>query len=194
MAKTKLTKTHRYILKDHVKELVKETEEENKISRKRKEKVEKALTKLLEKELPKKDYEILEKYDCLKSTSSLKIKNSKIDFEFSDAIIPFQTENILTFPTTHRSLNWMGWEVPEETLELLKNHKRLDKALSDNYSTIRKNYFILIEDSKYYEDVVAVWPEAQEVQSDIICNSLELSRVNNNVIDSIKADIRRRCG
>jgi hypothetical protein len=194
MAKTKLTKNHRYILKNLVKGLIKETEEENKLSSERKEKIEKALKKLLDKELPKKDSEVLEKHHCLKSSCNPKIKNSKIEFEFKDAVITFTTENVLTFPTTHKALNWVGWEVPEEILELLKNHERLDKSLSQNYDRIRKNYYILIEDSKYYEDVVAVWPEAQGVQSEIICNSLELSRVNNNVIDSIKADIRRRCG
>jgi hypothetical protein len=86
-----------------------------------------------------------------------------------------------------------------KTLRLTGELKRATEELNiaitldaEKRSTILNDFTALIECSKTFEDVVAIWPEAAEVTDEIMGHSQQVALMSSDAVERIKANMAIR--
>lgn len=144
----------------------------------------KAVRRLVEQAFPKKETKTLLKYDVAEPVSSIRVQLTAggIDmFTFTS-----DSEN---YPLVPRRSNWSSVCIPgdQQATEAITTYNHLYKNRDETIKNRLKDYRDLISFSKHVEDLLAVWPEADEVAKTMV-KSQALVRMNPAVIERIQSD------
>lgn len=193
MAKTRLNKTHRELLKNLANSKI--------VSPETQERIDIAFTayqvmgeELQAKQFPASDMAILKKYECAKPQTQIgvlfhdKTKDGKTAHESVTISEVLHVDNdTWRTPASHKI------QQPYDG-KFHKLCKALKEAKSNHEEVLRNkknDYFALIDNARTFEDVAEVWEEANELQS-TICTSTALSVISKDVIVRIKKDTASR--
>ena len=190
MAKTRLNVGKREILKQLVGEKVKHTEYDDDINQ-LEAKIDAWVIKEVEKQWPTKDMDVLKKYDKAGNYSYVNIKIGSLENSTHRDIDCwyFLDKEKRWFPDTYRD----RVIIPDETISAdLDEWLLLTDTRQAHLYDLKKNYFILIDSSRNYEEVVEVWDEALEVSDRMITSGSSLVALSRETIDAIKEDTASR--
>ena len=192
MAKTRLNNTHRSLMRALLDRKIVWNEgqlEEKEIFRKE---ISRQLRQISLKEVPESDLKVLRKYDQVTSGERIGIRSTEHDY---NSKVIFEASFSFELPRNHDAWKWCGWFLGKENqnvTDAIFSYLDRIKRINQDITELKRNYVILIDDSKYYEDVYAVWKEVEEIRDQICQACVSLTRVNNSVVETIKHDMNRR--
>lgn len=134
----------------------------------------------VEAQLPPKDMKVLLKYgkaevdDCIKVSGAGSYYSW---FHFEKGLGPL-------------SLGCRTFLVDGDTTAAVIAWEKAKESRDDAIRTKINDYQALIQASRYFEDVLEIWPEAEKLRGDIGLNTV--STISLDVLDRIKADISTR--
>lgn len=163
MPKTRMNDSIRNRLRELVNEVVLCAAEQDEAERTTRDLLFQVIT-AVKKKYPPRDMKILQKYDRTNPVGILKLKlkaGGISQVNLSDVkdppLRPNQTNVILPFDRDEQTNAYVAWE---------KANDKLRKALKEK----RDRYYTLIRSTRYYEDVVEIWPEAAIISNQIVRN------------------------
>jgi len=159
-------------------------------------KLNKLFIKDVEKKYPKKDMDILLKYERAILTTSVSLLFTDPLEDTDKAVHSTYTlkEPVLLPSGGAHYAHTRGKLINNKDSALYKvfsEYRDLKDKLRKEETERRKPYFTIIEDCRYFEDVVEIWSEAEELRSQI-CPNKSLSVLNTNAILSIQRDTQTR--
>lgn len=179
MKKTRLNESHRNELKSLARKLViasvdrTEVDSAHGIAMR-------LVRQAIEKVLPQNDMRILEKYEMAHDQNTIYVvgENSNVfykHFEFADGEAPI-------------SISGRRFLVNEKTQEAIVNYEKVFADYNDEIRRRRDDYHVLISTSRYFEDLVEIWPEAASISLAPPVPTI----YSPDLIQRIKDDVARR--
>lgn len=160
--------------------------------------------KAVEKKYPNKDMLVLQRYGVTINGDFIKMRMSDgevMQFVFNGADegeqnkteshgkIPGKLKSPLR-PDTYGDRNCV-FIVDGTTEDAVKAWSVVTKKHKDALSQKLTDYCDLIDTTRYFEDVLAIWPEAEQVRT--LCGAAALTvMVKDEVIERIQADVKNR--
>lgn len=130
--------------------------------------------------LPPKDMKVLAKYERAAVDDCIRLSGPGLNFTY------FR----FTKGTGPLSFGNRNFLVSEETGNAVTAWERTDEALKVATKSKLGDYEALIRNSRHFEDIVEVWPEAEKLRGDIGLNTVSV--ISLDVVDRIKADVASR--
>lgn len=194
MAKKRLNKTHRDMLKRLARDKV-ESPETQKVIDRTLTKAQTIAFKEHQKQFPEDDMKLLQKYGVAKTTTDIPIlfhckdtgKSDHDSVTVEESFIHPENNSWRTDPKHKVQSKYDG--------PLHKACKAYSQAKKDHDEAItskRRDYNTLIDNARTFEDVLEVWSEAEELRTSICGTTTALATINNDVIVRIKKDVEKR--
>jgi len=113
--------------------------------------------------------------------------------------LKFKETGYLDIPTTHAHNSRPAIESTDALVKCAKNLKAAYDELQmasgadrERRATISRDFYALIESCRNFEDVIAVWPEANKVTDKVIGLGQQVSLMSSEAIDRIHANMATR--
>lgn len=90
------------------------------------------------------------------------------------------------------STNYAQGELPKAFEQRIDKWRKAVTAYLAHLKQARAPYLVLIEETRFYEDVCEVWPEAKQLADRFGTRPLLPARVTPDLIAQIHADMERR--
>ena len=135
------------------------------------------------KRFPPDDMAVLERYqvarrdECIQGGSP---SGQFVRFEFRDG-----DESAPVVPKRYCSTRSIPFRAT--TCDAISRYELAKEALDEARATILTDYKALINNSRYFEDVVEVWPGAEALRDQICAQSTALSVLSEDAVERIKA-------
>lgn len=139
-----------------------------------------AVRKTVEKALPPADMKVLRKYDQAAVDDYIRLNlaaGGMVAFQYDEGTGPVSISCRVFLADEATTSAFNGWKVADDAWR-----KALRTKLSD--------YESLIDGATYYQDVVEVWPEAEQLRTEFGGGSL--IAFSPDVVARIRADVRTR--
>lgn len=139
-----------------------------------------AVRKAVEKSLPPADMKVLRKYDQAAVDDCIRLNltaGGVVVFRFDEDTGPVSIGCRIFLADEQTTAAYNSWKAADDTW-----HKALRTKLSD--------YDALIDGATYYQDVVEVWPEAEQLRTEFGGGSL--IAFSPDVVARIRADVKTR--
>lgn len=192
MPKTRLLRHHRDTLKNFAREKVQITKAEQEEINKLRQKINKMVISFITKNFPQKDMVILKKYGCASVDRCIyfMVPDTTLTVQWKFPEEMKDTLPLMPIRSTRsygRNIHDGGDELPK----LIQEYEKLESKAKEDRNQRRRDYFALIEYTRNYEDLLEIWPEAEEVRSRITGYQVP-SVVSDEMIARIKADQEAR--
>lgn len=190
MAKKRLNKSHKTLLNSLVRKVVDIPEMRDKTNQAHK-KADELILSELEKIYPKKDMDVLEKYESINGQISIRFIATSDDKKQVHHM-QHDLERATRIPREHRHSSKLQINIESEAFEAIQQYKKIKADYKHKLKEKQLDYHNLIEGSRYFEDVIEVWEEANELKSEICGSSSALIAVSSDCIARIKKDVEQR--
>lgn len=150
---------------------------------KAKEKAEGLLREAIKNAFPEEDLKVLRKYGMLYNTHLLQF--TELD---SKCVRSFWFEEQVQVPSgsTARGL----FPVDKETMEAIQAYDK-EENLEETFSNQRmRDYRALINTSRTFEDVAAVWPTAEKLREELCGTQNSVVALSSEIIERIQKDVQ----
>lgn len=164
-ARTRLHKHTRDRLFDHACEFIDALAEERFQLEKLEKKLKAAVAKRVRVEYPKKDMEILNRYQVADSEFTIKAMGDNRRSTVEEVV--FSADDTLLVPSTRNHYDNIVILLSGDDEELLENVIEAGKQTEKFKDDKRRTYRALIFDATYFEQVVDVWPAAERMANQI---------------------------
>lgn len=179
MAKLRLSRHHRNALRDLAKRLISCPFEQATVNGSYVNAA-RLVRKMVEAILPPADMKVLQKYeqagvdDCIRMTLSA---GGFTAFRFSEGTGPL-------------NIGCRVFLADEATTAAVSANAAAAEVLKQALEAKRRDYYSLIEVSRYFEDVIEVWPEAEQLDGRFQPNALVT--LTSDVVSRIRQDVASR--
>jgi len=196
MAKTRLTKAKRELLNAYVHKVVINKDKAAVVDKEHKE-LQRLMLKEMRKQFPLKDMKILSKYGLASYKPAMGVMLGTVQ-EKEDIRYTFYSVS-LDNPVELPGANSWGSNTKQK-LQLsndnecylqYKLHEKLKEEYNNYLADKRLPYFDLITAARYFEDVLEVWSEAEELRSEI-CEKTSLMAFSPSSKIAIRKDVNER--
>lgn len=185
MAKTRLNEDSRMALRQLMNEIVVCPKEQAAVD-KAYAAAEPLVRRLVEKKYPPKDMEVLKRHDVGGIDDCIKLKLST-DYNIEQFLFAKGTGPYVAKATYYGQI-YDGTSCAKQVGAWVRATEKRDEALE----TKRLDYKALIANSRYFEDVAEVWPEAEQLRDKICTKNKALTTLSDDVIKRIKKDVKSR--
>ncbi len=146
----------------------------------------KAMTAAVNAKFPKKDMDVLKKYEVARQDSCVYFSGAgaqygQFEFRDGDASTPWQPQARYCNQRTPYALDEAGTEAVVSYQAALEAHTT---SIKQRYADFRA----LIKTAVTFNELVAVWPAAEELRERIVGVGTSLLVMNDDVMARIKAD------
>ena len=187
MAKTRLTKLKRYEMLSFIEKKVTCKKSLLKDYERKHEAFEKLFRKYILSKYPEKDMDVLIKYNVGMSYNTFEIQTEDSIRYFIVSLK--KSVKVVKGATYFNHSDFEKW--PEElknALTELQNAKKEKKVWLEN---IKNKYWLVVKNSRTFEEAMSAWPELKEIEKNI-CNVNLPSLLTKEVITEIQKDMERR--
>ena len=192
MAKKRLNNSHRTLLKELASNKIVAFTEKQKMDEAYK-KADELILAEYEKQFPENARDILVKYGVSDSCTCIPIlafdgdtgKNEFYRFYASKEVI-------LPIYWVRRDTYRLQIVYDGDIHQAINRYNKAKTAHTNRFSEIKNDYYKLIVNARYFEDVVEVWEEAKELEPKICGKSTSLITLSDDVKDRIKNDVAER--
>ena len=196
MAKTRLSAPKRELLNLLVHKLVVNKETEKHIQEEH-DKLQKLLKEEIRKQFPPKDIKVLRKYGLTKHKDNVSIlrsySNEQKDplYDHYDIYLDISIElpGTNTWATTSQQKLRLTADSDIHLQYLLLD--KLKEKYKECIDAKRKPYFELITAARYFEDVLEVWSEVEEIRSKV-CGKTSVMALSPKDVITIRKDVNER--
>lgn len=188
MAKKRLNMGHRNMLKDLAYSKISSRKTENAYIKARKH-VEELVLKEYNKALPEEDTAILKKYKLAKEGKVLNLLFH--DSETGDS--RYDSIKLTEAVAQPSPYNWrIICKYNGPIHKALQNMRKTKQEHDEVIASLKSDYATIISSSKTFEELVELWPEAEELRSAICGVGSALTVVNTEVINRVRKDYELR--
>jgi hypothetical protein len=147
-----------------------------------------AVRSVVEAKYPPSDMKLLDKYSVARNDQC--IKGARVDNGSSDVVIGFEfiTEEEAPLVPCTGSCKSRVYPYDADTAELVLEYARNKLIFEKAVETKKQAYRALIWDSRYFEDILEVWPAAEALRERIGAPETALTRLSPELADFIRTD------
>lgn len=147
----------------------------------------KAISAHMKKRYPPADMAVLEKYGVARADDCIYVSTGgsnyeRFEFRKGDDLIPVRPGG--RYDCNSRTPILLS-DSEEKAFEAFKSAKR---ALDTEREQRRKDFYTLIDSARTYEELVAIWPAADQLRERILSTSRAICVMSDEVVARIRAD------
>jgi hypothetical protein len=187
MRKTRLNKAHRSRLRQLFNEIVKCPAEESALALAY-QKAEPLVRATVVAEYPPKDMKVLERYEVATQDDCVKLRLTR----GGDVLFRFKPQTGPIVPDGAATYSGKFFLTDEQTTKAVEEWDKATKGLEKALHAKKTDYDALIDTALFFEDVTAIWVEAEKIRPVITKQLTALVALNPTIIQRIKADVQAR--